>query len=107
MTFTVAQIAERLKGEVAGDGSVVLTGLASAENARAGDLTFAENAEYFAAAERSHAAAVLVSGPFSSTGKILIRVPNARVALAKLLPLFFPPDELPSGIHPSAAIAAS
>jgi UDP-3-O-[3-hydroxymyristoyl] glucosamine N-acyltransferase len=107
MSFTAAQIAEKLHGEVVGDGSVQLTGLAPADRARAGELTFAENAAYFAAAEHSQAAAILVAGPFESAGKVLIRVANARVALARVLPLFFPPEEHPRGIHPSAVIAAS
>ncbi len=107
MSFTAAQIAERLKGELVGDGSIRLTGLAPANCARAGELTFAENAAYFAAAEQSQAAAILVAGPFESSSKVLIRVPNARVALARALPLFFPPEEAPHGIHPSAVIAES
>lgn len=32
---------------------------------------------------------------------------NARVAAARVLPLFFPPDQHPPGIHPSANIAPS
>jgi UDP-3-O-[3-hydroxymyristoyl] glucosamine N-acyltransferase len=107
MSFTAAQIAEKLQGEVAGDGSVQLTGLAPADRARAGELTFAENASYFAAAEQSQAAAIIVAGPFVSSSKVLIRVANARVALARVLPVFFPPEEHPCGIHPSAVIAGS
>ena len=107
MSYTAAQIAEKLQGEVAGDGSVQLTGLAPAEYARVGELTFAENASYFAAAEQSQAAAILVAGPFVSASKVLIRVPNARVALARVLPVFFPPEEHPCGVHPSAVIADS
>ncbi len=107
MTFTAAQIAEQLRGTVLGDGSIKITGFASADNSRPGDLTFAEKETYFAAAEQSQASAILVSGEFTSATKVLIRVPNARVAAAKLLPLFFPPDQQPSGIHPSATIAAS
>jgi len=107
MTITAAQIAEQLQGQILGDGSVPLTGLAPADCARAGDLTFAESEAYFAAAEQSQAAAVLVSGEFTSPRKVVIRVRNARVAMARILPVFFPPDEHPHGIHPSAAIAAS
>lgn len=107
ISFTVAQIAEKLKGEVIGDGSIRITGLAPADRARAGELTFAENAAYFAAAEQSQAAAILVSGPFTSASKVLIRVANPRVALARLLPVFFPPEEHPRGVHPSAVIDAS
>lgn len=107
MSLTAAQIAEKLHGEIVGDGSVQLTGLAPADCARAGELTFAENASYFAAAEQSQAAAILVSGAFVSSRKVLIRVANARVALARVLPIFFPPEEHPRGIHPSAVIAES
>ena len=107
MPFTVSQIAEQLQGEVVGDGSLELTGFASADQARKGDLTFAEKEMYFAAAEESEATAVIVTGEFTSTKKVLIRVPNARVAVARVLPVFFPPDQHPLGIHPSAIIAAS
>ncbi|HKI68255.1 MAG TPA: UDP-3-O-(3-hydroxymyristoyl)glucosamine N-acyltransferase [Verrucomicrobiae bacterium] len=107
MPFTASQIAEQLHGEVLGDGSTELTGLAPADCARPGDLTFAEKETYFAAAEQSQAAAILVSAAFPSSKKVLIRVPNARVAMAKVLPLFFPPDKHPQGIHPHAAIDAS
>ena len=80
MPFTAAQVAEQLKGEVVGDASVQITGLAPAEQTRAGELTFAENESYFAAAEQSQASAILVAGPFVSSSKVLIRVPNARIA---------------------------
>ena len=106
MPLTLAEIAARVAGEVIGDSSTVITGLAAADTARAGDLTFAEKETYFAAADQSPAAAILVSGSFaaSASQKPLIRVPNARVAVARLLPLFFPPEEFPPGIHPSAVI---
>ena len=107
MAFTAAYLAEQLKGEVVGDGSVLLTGFSSADRACAGDLTFAEKDAYFAAAEASAASAILVSGPFTSATKVVIRVANARVAAARVLPLFFPPEEHPPGIHPSASIAPS
>jgi len=107
MPFTAFQIAEQVRGEVLGDGSVELTGLAPADCARSGDLTFAEKESYFTAAEQSNATAVLVAGEFASSKKVLIRVPNARVAMAKVLPLFFPPDQHALGIHPSATIASS
>jgi UDP-3-O-[3-hydroxymyristoyl] glucosamine N-acyltransferase len=107
MTYTAAHIAAQLDGEVIGDGTVALSGFSSAERARPGDLTFAEKDTHFAAAVASAASAILVSGPFTATSKVVIRVPNARVAAARVLPLFFPPEEYASGVHPSAEIAAS
>jgi UDP-3-O-[3-hydroxymyristoyl] glucosamine N-acyltransferase len=107
MPFTVAEIAERVRGEVVGDGSTLLTGFAQADTAQAGDLTFADNETHFAAAEQGAAGAILVSGPFTSSKKPLIRVANARVATARLLPIFFPAEETPQGVHPSAVIDPS
>lgn len=105
MSFTASEIAKRLQGEVLGDASLVLNGLAPANTARVGDLTFAENDKFFTKAEESAASAILVDGDFKSDKKVLIRVPNARVAFAKVLPLFFPEPTFPAGIHPSAVVA--
>lgn len=107
MALTAAEIARHIDGEVAGDAAIRLSGFAPAFTAKPGDLTFAENADYFAAAEKSAASAILVAGDFKSADKVLIRVKNARVAFAKVLPLFFPEPTFAPGIHPSAAVAAS
>jgi len=107
MPFTAAEIARQLQGEVAGDANVTLNNFAPADRAQPGDLTFAENADYFARAEQSAASAIIVDGEFASSKKILIRVPNARVAFAKALALFFPEPTFPAGIHPSAVVAKS
>ncbi|HSY42393.1 MAG TPA: UDP-3-O-(3-hydroxymyristoyl)glucosamine N-acyltransferase, partial [Candidatus Acidoferrum sp.] len=44
---------------------------------------------------------------FSSATKTLIQVPNARVAFAKALALFFPDPKFPAGIHPTAVVAST
>jgi UDP-3-O-[3-hydroxymyristoyl] glucosamine N-acyltransferase len=106
MTLTAAEIAKHLDGEVVGDNSVSLSGFAPADKARAGDLTFAENETYFARAEQSAAAAIMIDGQFASTKKVLIRVPNARIAFAKVLPLFFPDPKFQPGIHSTAVVSA-
>lgn len=107
MAFTADEIARRLNGTVQGDGSITLTGFAPAQTAQPGHLTFAENEKYFSAAENSAASAILVDGEFSSAKKALIRVPNARIAFAKVLPLFFPAPVFSPGIHPSSVVAPS
>jgi len=107
MSFTAAEIAKRLDGEVLGDGNAVLTGFATAENAKPGDVTFAETAAYFEAAEKSAATAIIAGKDVSSTQKIVIRVANARVAFARALEIFYPEPSFAPGIHPSAVIAAS
>jgi UDP-3-O-[3-hydroxymyristoyl] glucosamine N-acyltransferase len=106
-SFTAAQIAESLHGEVLGDGSVELTGVAPADAAQTGDLTYAEKTSYLAAAEQSPASAILVSDPSATSKKVLIRVQNPRIALARVLPLFFPTEKYSPGVHPSAVIDPS
>ncbi len=106
--FSAAQIAEKLNGQVLGDPALMLLGFAPADSAKQGDLTFAENESYFLRADQSAAAAVLVAGDFkSASGKTLIRVANARVGFAQVLPLFFPEPVFPGGIHPTAIVAAT
>lgn len=105
--FTAAQLAEQIGGEVVGDGSVILTGIAPADVAAAGDLTFAEKPSYLAAAEAGLSSAILVPRGFESATKVLIRVKDARIAIAKVLPLFFPPEKIAAGIHASAVVDAT
>jgi len=107
MAFTASEIAERLGGRVVGDGGIKLSGFAPADSAKEGDLTFAENENYFARAEQSRASAILIDGDFSSTKKALIKVANARVAFAKVLPLLFPPAPPTPGTHKTAIVAPS
>jgi UDP-3-O-[3-hydroxymyristoyl] glucosamine N-acyltransferase len=105
MPFTAAEIARNLAGEVVGDPSTVLKGFAPADRAQPGDLTFAENENYFARADQSAAAAIIIDGPFKSTQKVIIKVPSARIAFAKVLPLFFPQPAFAPGIHSSAVVS--
>jgi UDP-3-O-[3-hydroxymyristoyl] glucosamine N-acyltransferase len=107
MSYSAAEIAKLIGGEVVGDSHAVLKSFAPAERAQAGDLTFAENEDFFARAEQSAATAIIAEKRFSSAKKILIRVPNARVAFAKALALFFPEPKFVAGIHPTAVVAAS
>jgi len=107
MQITVDEISKLLGGEVIGNPALVVKGFAPADRAQSSDLTFAENENYFARAEQSAAAAVIVDGPFVSKNKTVIRVSNARLAYAKILPLFFPEPTFSPGIHPTAIIAAT
>jgi UDP-3-O-[3-hydroxymyristoyl] glucosamine N-acyltransferase len=107
MPFTTSEIAKLIGGQAVGDGNAALKNFAPAESAQIGDLTFAENEDYFSRAEQSAATAIIADKRFSSAKKILIQVPNARIAFAKALALFFPEQKFAAGIHPSAVISKS
>jgi UDP-3-O-[3-hydroxymyristoyl] glucosamine N-acyltransferase len=107
MPFSAAEIAKIIGGEVVGDPATQLNGFAPADRAQPGDLTFAENENYFVRAEQSAASAVIVEGSVTSTKKVLIRVQSARIAFARVLPLFFPEPTFAPGVHPTAILPAS
>ncbi|MFN7138922.1 MAG: UDP-3-O-(3-hydroxymyristoyl)glucosamine N-acyltransferase [Limisphaerales bacterium] len=107
MPFTTADLAKQLGGEVLGDGTAKITGFAPAMAAKAGDLTFAENEMYYKSAQESAAVAVLVDKEFGPSQKTLIKVPNARIAFAKVLPMFFPEPTFLAGVHATAVVAKS
>ncbi len=107
MPFTTEKIAKLIDGQVVGDSKAVLKNFAPIESAQAGDLTFAENEEFFQRAEQSAATAIIADNRFSSDKKIIIQVVNARVGFAKALALFFPEKRIPAGIHSTAVIASS
>lgn len=104
LPLTADQLAQRTQGTVIGDGRVTLTGVAAAAKARPGDLTFAESEAFFAAATQSGASAILVSGDFPPTEKVLIRVKCTRIAMAKILPLFEEVETFEPGVHPQATV---
>ncbi|HZL44147.1 MAG TPA: UDP-3-O-(3-hydroxymyristoyl)glucosamine N-acyltransferase [Verrucomicrobiae bacterium] len=107
MEYTAAEIARQLQGQLLGDATILLRNFAPADQAEPGDLTFAENSDYFTRAERSKASAIIVDAPFESKDKVLIQVPNARVAFAKILGLFFPEPDFPQTIHGTAIVSPS
>ncbi|MGH7940712.1 MAG: UDP-3-O-(3-hydroxymyristoyl)glucosamine N-acyltransferase [Limisphaerales bacterium] len=107
MPFTTEEIARHVGGQVIGDPMAILNHFATIENARPGDLTFAENVGFFSRAEQSAATAIIADKRFSSAKKTVVQVPNARVAFAKALALFFPEKKFDAGIHPTAVVAAS
>ena len=104
MPFTAAEIAQHLQGEVLGDASIVLNSFAPADRAQAGDLTFAENADYFARAEQSAASAIIVDGDFH-----VEQDPDSRAECAHRVRqsagIIFPEPIFPAGVHPTAIIA--
>lgn len=107
MSYTAAEVAEHVSGEVLGDPTLRLTGIAAADSARPGDLTFADQPAYLAAANAGAASAILVSGATTGSSKVLIRVKDVRVAVARLLPLFFPEEPALPGVHPTATLDPS
>ncbi len=108
MTYTLAQITQLVKGELAGDPQAIITDLAEIQHAQPGELSFLSNPKYAKFMETTQAEAILVSREFEGSYKNLIRVPDPYFAFSQLISTFRPPIPLPKpGIDPSAIIASS
>lgn len=105
---TVAEIAAVVQGQVFGDPATMICGIASIEEARSGDITFAESPRFLETARRSLASAILAPQSAIDSGdtKVIIGVENPRLAFAQLLDLFAPEHYAARGIHPTAVLGS-
>lgn len=109
MSLTVAQIAERLGGDLEGKGSDVITGVAGIREAEKGDISFVANKRYAVDAEETGASAIIVGKDWDKpcSGDI-IRVDNPDAAFASIAGEFAPETiEFAAGIHASAVVDPS
>jgi len=102
---SLAELAALVGGEVSGDGSIPITGVAPLEEAGPGQLSFFANKKYRAAFEASKAGAVLVGAEVAvPAGRTVVRSSNAYLAFAKISTTFNPPPAAVPGISPQAAV---
>jgi len=109
MTLSLRAVAESVRGEVVGNGSVEVSGIASLAQATPVDLVFVEDEKTLRAALESRAAAV-VAGEFarvSASSKPLLISSHPRLAFARAARLLCPAPERRPGTHPSAVVDSS
>ena len=104
MSFRLAELAERVGGEVHGDRDRRVEGIRGLETAGPGDLSFLANPRYRKSAVASQAGALLVSPNTTDLGHDLLVVADPYFALAELLDVFYPKAARVEGIHPSAVV---
>ncbi len=108
---TTGSIAKLLGARLVGPGSLPIDKLETLELADERSLTFVRNAGFAAGLLRSHACGALVSEGiepkgFDTTRRALLYVPDADLALIKVLQLLAPAHEKPApGVHASAVVS--
>ncbi|MDD5166852.1 MAG: UDP-3-O-(3-hydroxymyristoyl)glucosamine N-acyltransferase [Candidatus Omnitrophica bacterium] len=105
MQKTLKEIAELIDGEVIGDSSIVIKGVAGIKEASEGDITFLANPKYLPFANSTRASAIVVSRETEPLTKPVIRADNPSLAFVKIVASFSSGHvSRPAGIHPTAVL---
>lgn len=95
---TLGDLARLVGGNVEGDPTVRITGVAGIEQARPGDITFVAQPKYLRTLQTSQASAVILARAWP-TDRPAIRVEQPYRAFAALLTLFYPRPRPQAGIQ--------
>ncbi len=104
-SLKLKEIADLVGGELIGDPTTPIMGVAGIKEARAGDITFLSNSKYLPFLEETKASAVVVSKDIVSKKKTLLRTSDPSKTFSKVVSLFAPVNskKLP-GVHPTAVL---
>lgn len=101
---SLGELAALAGGTLEGDGSAVITGAASVEEAGPGEITFAAEKKYLGLLSTTRASAAVVPEGAAAGSLNLIIAKNPQLAFAKIVEALRP-QELPGpGIHPKAEV---
>ncbi len=104
ISFRLAELAERIDGELRGDGEVTIIGAAHIEEAAAGEITFADGPRLQPQCDVSRASALIVPPDLEVSDKPFIVTEDPRLAFSKVLELFAHDSRPSAGVHPTAVI---
>lgn len=105
MHASLIDIAALVKGQVIGDGNLIITKLSPIDEIKPGSLIFADGKDNLEHAEKSEAAAILVATHVEQTNKPLIQVADPFKAFMLLLQHFYPLIKPTRGVHATAIVA--
>jgi UDP-3-O-[3-hydroxymyristoyl] glucosamine N-acyltransferase len=104
MELTLAKIAKKIEGQIKGDVNKKIRGVASFDDAKNDEITFAGNAKFLKRIDDTEAGAVIVPRDFETSSINIVQVDNPQLAFAMVLELFHPPSKPEPGINMGANI---
>ncbi len=107
MKKTLKELADLVKGQVKGDPSTRIVGIAPLDSAQEGDITYIKSKRYSSLLEETRAAAVITPAEVESDRKNLLWVENPQLAFAKILALYHQKPYRPRGIHQTACVSST
>jgi UDP-3-O-[3-hydroxymyristoyl] glucosamine N-acyltransferase len=105
MKKRLKELAQWVDGTVVGDGETEISGVASIEDARVGEIVFIASPKYLPKLKGTKASAIIVSKEVTQADRPLLCVSNPHLAFAKVLTLFSDKPYEPKGIHSHAWIS--
>ncbi len=105
MKKKLKELAQWVDGTVVGDGEMEISGVASIEDARVGEIAFIASPKYLPKLKGTKASAIIVSKEVSQADKPLLCVSNPHLAFAKILTFFSDKPYEPKGIDSHAWIS--
>ncbi len=110
MEFTAKQVADLIRGRVEGNPDAVVRDVSKIEEGRPGTLSFFSNPKYEHYVYSTQASVIIVDNSFEPKQPVaatLIRVPDAREALAELLQMYEQMQPQKVGIEEPSYISKS
>ena len=99
------EIVAHLGGALEGDGSIVVSQVATLASAQAGQIAFLANPKYRQQLQSTSASAVIVPPKFADDTTLpRIVHPNSYAYYARVVQLLNPAEARPRGVHPSAVV---
>ena len=106
ITRTLAELAAEIDGEVVGNGSTVLRGVAGIREAQPGEITFLANARYESHMAETRASAVICARGTQTFAIPMLQVDNPYLAFQRAVRVFRPDLYCPEpGIHVTAVVS--
>jgi UDP-3-O-[3-hydroxymyristoyl] glucosamine N-acyltransferase len=105
-TVSLKTLAQLVQGEIAGDGDIMIRGLAPIETAGEGEITFLVKANRMEVLEATKASAILVPMSIETANTTLIRVRDPYLASAKIHNYLLGKPFRAGGINPRACVGA-
>jgi len=102
---TLAEIADRLGCRLEGDGTLVITRVATLDDAGPGDLTFLANPKYASRVATTRASAIILAEDADPAPCAMLRSPHPYRSFAQALSVLGRNERPAAGIHPSAIVA--
>lgn len=103
------EIAERLRCSVQEEVDIEISGVATIEDAVAGEITFLANPKYIPKVSQCRASAIIAGEELDREKSpcTILRSSNPYLAFARCLEMFYEAPRAPVGIHPTAVIDPS